>query len=105
MSKKQIIKEKAKQIAKDPKVKQAFLSMKPERSILGILGVIVFFILPELIAYIWGNDITLYAQQSLDFSTSFFETKYYEALIMLFEEGMSWFNLLFGLAMLVWLFF
>ena len=97
--------EKARQIAQNPKVKEAFKSMKPEKSIWGILGVIVFFILPEIIAYFWGAEITQYAKAGLPLAASFVEAKSYELLIMLFEDGMSWFNLLFGLALLVWLFF
>ncbi len=99
------LKAKAMQIAKDPKVKQAFLSMKPEKSFWGILGVFFFFILPEIIAFFWSADITSYAQAHLLVASSFVETKSYEVLISLFEDGMSWFNLTFGMILLVWLFF
>ena len=99
------MKRRLKQLSQNPKVKQAVVSMKPEKSLFGILGVVVFFILPEVVAYFWGVDITHYAKESLTLSGSFLEDKYYEALIMLFEEGMGWVNLLIGLVMLVWLFF
>ena len=99
------LKAKARQIAKDPKVKQAFLSMKPEKSFWGILGVFFFFIFPEIIAFFWSADITSYAQAHLLVASSFVETKSYEVLISLFEDGMSWFNLTFGMILLVWLFF
>ncbi|MDD2383965.1 MAG: hypothetical protein PHN18_07200 [Sulfurospirillaceae bacterium] len=105
MANKRAFNEKARQIAQNPKVQEAFKSMKPEKSIWGILGVIVFFILPEIIAYFWGAEITQYAKAALPLAASFVEAKSYELLIMLFEDGMSWFNLLFGLALLVWLFF
>ncbi|MDD3342198.1 MAG: hypothetical protein PHR87_01320 [Sulfurospirillaceae bacterium] len=105
MANKRAFNEKARQIAQNPKVQEAFKSMKPQKSLWGILGVIIFFILPEIIAYIWGAEITQYAKAALLLAASFAEAKSYELLIMLFEDGMSWFNLLFGLALLVWLFF
>jgi hypothetical protein len=105
MANKKALNEKARQIAQNPKVKEAFKSMKPAKSIWGILGVFIFFIFPEIIAYIWGTQITQYAKAGLPLAATFVEAKSYELLIMLFEDGMSWFNLLFGLALLVWLFF
>lgn len=99
------IKEKAQAIAQNPKAKEALASMKPEKNFWGISGVILFFIAPEIIAYIWGADITAYAKNELLTSHSFIETEYYELLVMLFEEGMSYFNLAIGIALLVWLFF
>lgn len=92
-------------MAKDPKLKQAITSIKPEKNILGVLGVLVFFILPEFIAYFWGSQIAHYAHTQLGLSPSFMEGYVYKLLLLLFEEGVSWFNLTLGLALLVWLFF
>lgn len=105
MSKRRVLKEKAQQIAQNPKVREAVKSMKPEKSIWGILGVVGFFIVPEIIAYIWGEEITAYAKEHLVVATSFVEAKSFELLIMLFEDGMSWFNLTIGFVLLGWLFF
>lgn len=99
------IKAKAKEIAQNPQAKQALASMKPEKNFWGISGVILFFIVPEIIAFIWGVDITNYAKNELLTPHDFLETQYYELLVMLFEEGMSYFNLAIGIAILVWLFF
>ncbi len=99
------VKQKIVQVAQDPKVKKALLSLKPERNIAGILGVVVFFILPELIAYVWGVDITLYAKEKQALASSSLEGYSYDLLVMLFEDGISWFNLTLGLGLLVWLFF
>jgi hypothetical protein len=98
------MKQRLKSIATSPKTKQALASMKPTRSIWGFLGVIVFFIVPEIIAFIWGLEITAYASQALPHSSGA-QALYYEALIMLFESGGSWINLAIGFALLVWLFF
>lgn len=79
--------------------------MKPEKNLWGIGGVILFFIVPEIIAYIWGVDIVGYAQNELLQPQNFLEEKYFELLLMLFEEGVSYLNLVIGIALLVWLFF
>lgn len=99
------IREKAKAIASSPKTKKALLSMKPQRNFWGIGGVVLFLIVPEFIAYIWGEDITLYANRELLISQSTLDKKYYEVLIMLFEDGMSYINLLIGIVLFIWLFF
>ena len=78
--------------------------MKPEKSFWGIIGVLVFFILPEVIAFFWSVEITQYAEAKLHLSSSFAEEKSYELLISMFKEGMSWFNLSLGMVLLVWLF-
>ena len=99
------ISKKARQISKNPAVKKAVMSMKPARNIWGISGVIFFFILPEIIAFVWGEQITAYAREQLAYNLDMAEHYYYEGLVMLFEDGMSWINLLIGIALLVWLFF
>lgn len=102
---KQKIKTKALEIAQSPKTKQAFMSMKPAKTIWGFVGVVLFFIVPEIIAFIWGSDIAAYAKEELLVAVSAVERQYYEVLVMLFEDGGSWINLGIGLALLVWLFF
>ncbi len=99
------IKEKAQAISQNPNTKKALQSMKPEKNFWGISGVILFFIVPEIVAYMWGADITVYAKNELLSAPDFLEEKYYELLVMLFEEGMSYLNLVIGIALLVWLFF
>jgi len=99
------LKAKVQQIAQHPKTKKAFLSMKPEKSLWGVLGVILFFIVPEIIAFIWGINITSYANRELLLATSMIGQQYYKLLIMLFEEGGSWMNLGMGIVLLIWLFF
>lgn len=102
---KQKIKEKAQAIAQNPNTKKVLLSMKPERNFWGISGVVLFLILPEIIAYIWGADITLYANRELLVAESFLDKQYFEMLIMLFEDGISYINLLIGIVLFIWLFF
>ena len=79
--------------------------MKPQKNLWGISGIVLFFIVPEIIAYIWGVDITEFSKNELLLPHDFLEKQYFELLVMLFEEGMSFLNLSIGLALLVWLFF
>lgn len=102
---KQTLKTKAQQFAQSPKTKQALTAMKPEKSIWGFLGIVLFLILPEIIAFIWGFEITSYAKGELKNADSFLERHYYDLLVMLFEEGGSWLNLAIGGALLIWFFF
>ena len=81
------------------------LDLKPQKSLWGILGVILFFIAPEIVAYFYANEIVAYAKESLSFEPSTIETYNYKILIELFEDGMSWLNLSIGVALLIWLFF
>lgn len=99
------IKSKITQIAENPNTKKALLSIKPQKNLWGISGVVFFFILPEIVAYIWGGDIVNYAKNELLQSSDFLQKQYFELLIMLFEEGVSYFNLAIGITLLVWLLF
>lgn len=96
---------KAQQIAQNPATQKALHSMKPAKTVWGFLGVVLFFIVPEIIAFIWGADITQYAQNELLTATSAIEQQYYQLLKSVFEEGGSWINLAIGVALLIWLFF
>jgi hypothetical protein len=102
---KQKIKTKAKQIVQNPAAKKALVSMKPAKTFWGFFGIVFFFIVPELIGFIWGADITVYARSELLRATSAVQQQYYDLLIMLFDEGGSWVNLAIGAALLIWLFF
>ncbi len=95
--------QKIKSFTNNPNVQHSLQSMKPEKSILGFIGVIVFFIVPEIVAFIYGADITQYAKLGLENTTGMI-TYYYDSLLFLFEEGGSWFNLVFGIGLLIWLF-
>lgn len=99
------LKTKAQQIAQHPSTQKALTAMKPEKSVWGFLGIVLFFIAPEIIAFIWGAPITAFAKAQLLTSPSLFEKQYYDLLVMLFEDGGSWVNLAIGVALLVWLFF
>lgn len=71
----------------------------------GFLGIVLLLIVPEIVAFLWGIEISAYAKEHLKNGATFFEEQYYQLLLMLFEEGGSWFNLAIGIAFLVWFFF
>ncbi|WP_345980161.1 hypothetical protein [Sulfurimonas sp. HSL3-2] len=102
---KQRLKAKARQIAQNPATKKAIVSMKPQKTIWGFLGVVLFFILPEVIAFFYGTDITAYANAQLLQPNSTQMQYYYELLVMMFEDGVSWLNLSIGFGLLIWLFY
>jgi len=99
------MKQKLKQIVQNPKTAQALKSMKPEKSVWGFLGIVLFLIVPEIIAFIYGVEITAYAKNALTLSPAWYEKYYFDFLVMLFEEGGSWVNLAIATALLVWFFF
>ena len=99
------IKLKTQKLIQNPAAKKALTSLKPEKSLWGFAGVILFFIIPEIVAFIWGDEITKFAKEALPANPSGTTHYWYEFLVMLFESGGSWINLLLGIALLVWLFF
>ena len=100
---KELLSAKMKRIRTNPAFGNALRSMKPVKNVWGFLGVVLFFIVPEIVAFVWGEQITAYARESLLQPSSW--SMLYEALAYLFEEGGSWINLLIGVAFLIWLFF
>lgn len=102
---KQKLQAKAKQIAQNPATKKVIVSMKPQKTIWGFLGVILFFILPEVITFFYGSGITSYANTQLITASNFEMHSYYKLLVMMFGDGVSWLNLIMGFSLLIWLFF
>ena len=96
--------DKLKKATSHPATQEALKSLKPQKNFWGIFSVVVLFILPEIIAFIWGEDITAFTQHQLLQHLPLEEEYYYKGLEMLFGEG-SWFNLLFGIGLFIWLFF
>ena len=99
------MKEKFQKIARHPATQKALSDMKPKKTFWSILGIILFFIAPEIIAYFYATDIVHFAQNGLSLHPTTLEGYNYDMLIYLFEDGVSWFNLCFGVVLLVWLFF
>jgi hypothetical protein len=93
-----------KKIIQSPATVKAVQVMKPEKSVWGFFGIVLFLIVPEIIAFIWGGEITGYAKHGLVIATSLIEKQYYNLLVVLFEDGGSWVNIALATGLLVWLF-
>lgn len=96
---------KAKTIVENPRVRHSVAQMKPKKTVWGFLGVVLFFIAPEIVAFVWGADITAYAHVQLLLGPVEPLASWYTSLIWIFEDGGSWINLAIGIALLIWLFF
>jgi len=94
----------AKRVAKNPVLQKSARSLKPNRSIWGALGVVIFFILPEIAGFIWGEEISDWAHAQTLSEPTEVGRKLYWVLEKLFEDGGSWINLSIGVLLLVWLF-
>ena len=91
-------------VAKNPVLQKSAQSLKPNRSIWGVLGVVLFFIVPEIIGFIWGEEIKDWAHAQTLSEPTEIGRKLYWVLEKLFEDGGSWINLSIGVLLLVWLF-
>ena len=91
-------------VAKNPVLQKSAQSLKPNRSILGVLGVVLFFIVPEIAGFIWGEEITDWAHAGTVTEPTEAGRRLYWLLEKLFEDGGSWVNLSIGVLLLVWLF-
>lgn len=92
-------------VRNSPVLRQSVARMKPKKTVWGFLGIVVFFFVPEIVAFGWGADITAYARTQMLLAPSASLATWYEGLILLFQEGGSWVNLAIGSAFLVWFFF
>jgi len=88
----------------NPVLRRSVAQMKPKKTVWGFLGVVLFFIAPEIVAFVWGADITAYARAQMLLPPDEPAATWYEGLIYLFDEGGSWLNLGIGFAFLGWLF-
>jgi len=66
------------------------------------LGVLILFILPEIIGFIWGKEIASWAHTHYLTSPSEIARLNYYILEEIFKDGGSWLNLSIGLALLIW---
>ena len=75
--------------------------IKPGKSYWALFGIIVFFFLPEFIAYFWGDSIKAFFQAKEAISVGFNKILYKE-LESLGEN--STFNIILGVVFTIWFF-
>jgi hypothetical protein len=85
-------------------LKREFLKLKPTKSFWGIGSVILLFIIPDIISFIWGTEIKEFFDERALNSFMSQEQYLYSKLGEILSEG-SWINILIGVAILIWAFF
>jgi len=100
------MKEKLKKIQKkidsDPKLKEAVERIKPQKNFWGIAGVILFFFVPELVTYIWQNELIDWSHLHSLTEPLEMQRWVYTKLEEMFKSGVSWFNISIGVLLLLW---
>ena len=90
-------------VKSNPVLRESVKSLKPEATFWGFIGVFIFFILPEIIGFIWGKEIAQYAHERSITESIEIARLFYWALEKLFEDGGSWINLSIGVLILIWM--
>jgi len=85
-------------------LKKEFSKLKPTKSFWGISSVILLFIVPDIISFIWGDEIKLFFDAKAESSMISQEQYLYSKMGEILSEG-SWLNITIGLAILIWAFF
>jgi len=86
----------------DPRLQKAVTSIKPKKTVWGILGIILFFFLPELITYLWQDELVSWAHEHTITEPLEMQRMLYAQLEDMFRSGVSWFNLVLGSLLLLW---
>ena len=90
-------------IVENPALRQSVELLKPKINIWGVLGIILFFISPEIIGFVWGSDIATWAHAQVFNEPTAIGRQVYWLLEEFFKNGGSWLNLGIGILLLVWL--
>ena len=79
--------------------------MKPKRNIWGVLGVVLFFFVPELVNVLWYVEITAWIKELIESAPPSKLSELLEwATGSLFTGKISFLNIGLGMAFLVWIF-
>ena len=95
----------ARRAAANPVLRHSARSLKPTPNLWGILGVLLFFILPEILGFWRGREIAAWAHARMLEEADAMGRRLYWLLEKLFEDGGSWVNLGIGAALLGWIFY
>jgi len=86
----------------DPKLKEAVTRIKPKKTLWGIVGIILFFFLPELITFIWQDALINWSHTHSITEPLSMQRWLYGELEEMFISGVSWFNIVIGSLLLIW---
>jgi len=87
----------------DPKFQEVSRSLKPKKSIWGVLGIVLFFFVPELVTSIWQDELISWAHVHSTSEPLEIQRWLFGELEKIFIDGVSWLNLLIGALLLLWL--
>ena len=100
------MKEKIKKIQEhiehDPKLREAVTRMKPQKNFWGIAGIILFFFLPELVTFVWQEELVDWSHVHSLTEPSSSLRWIFTQLEEMFISGVSWLNLILGSLFLWW---
>jgi hypothetical protein len=96
------IKEIQNRIEHNPKLKEAVNRMKPQKNFWGITGIILFFFLPELVTYIWQDELISWSHEHSITEPLEMQRWIFGQLEEMFRAGVSWLNLTLGSLFLWW---
>jgi len=99
---KEYIKNVMQHTVQNPLLYRSIEAVKPKRTIWSIFSVIFFIILPEIIAFVWGEQITTWAHEKTLTEVEEVGRKLYWLIENFFESG-SFINLCIGILLLFWL--
>jgi len=89
-------------IDQDPKLKEAVTRIKPKKTLWGIAGIILFFFVPELLTYIWQDELISWAHEHGITEPLSMQRWLYGKLEAMFISGVSWLNITLGVLLLLW---
>jgi hypothetical protein len=97
------LRDKIERLVKNPIFIESAKSIKPSRTVWGISGILLFFILPEILAFWRGREIASWSHSHFLQEPTLIGRGSYWLLEKLFQGGGSYLNLLIGLGLLYWL--
>ncbi|MBU1667942.1 hypothetical protein KKC13_05945 [bacterium] len=99
------MKQKLNNLKNNPEFQDKLQQMKPSRSILGVLGVILVFFVPEIMSYFYSVEINHWVVELAQTASSENIGNLLEwSTQKLFTGEVSWINIGLGVAFMVWLF-
>ena len=70
---------------------------------MGILGIILFFFVPELLTYIWQDELIQWAHTHGMTEPFTLQRWLYGKLEEMFISGVNWLNITLGVLLLLWI--
>jgi len=89
-------------LAESERFQEALLQMKPQKSLWGILGIFLFFFLPEIMTALWQEPMVLWLSNEMMHTQNTLLQWFLSFAKEGIEAGVSWFNIALGVLFLWW---